>query len=105
MHPIATICLEIMQVKTARELRELMGAAALAQNFAAISALVDPNKRFTEGHMKLHANNLAMLVGAEEKEFPLVVQGLLDKLKKKKSISEDDARKILAGIRKATTSI
>lgn len=105
MHPIATICLEIMQVKTARELRELMGAAALAQNFAAISALVDPNKRFTEGHMKLHANNLAMLVGAGEKEFPLVVQGLLDILKKKKSISEDDARKILLGIRKETTSI
>ncbi len=102
MHPIATISLEIMKVKTARELREVMGAAALAQNYAAISALVDPNKRFTEGHMRLHATNFALLVGASEEEFPQVVKGLIQILGKKKSISEDDARKVLDKIRNGT---
>ncbi len=62
VHPIARIALKIMGVKTARDLAEIMAAVGLAQNLAAVRALV--TEGIQKGHMKLHAKNLAVMAGA-----------------------------------------
>jgi len=52
-HPIAKICTKILGVSTANELSCVMATAGLAQNFAAMRALVTDG--IQKGHMKLHA--------------------------------------------------
>jgi hydroxymethylglutaryl-CoA reductase len=52
-HPIAKICTKILGVSTANDLSCIMAAAGLAQNFAAMHALV--TEGIQKGHMKLHA--------------------------------------------------
>ena len=52
-HPIAKICTKILGVSTAQELSCIMVAVGLAQNFAAMRALVTDG--IQKGHMKLHA--------------------------------------------------
>jgi len=52
-HPIAKICTKILGVSSANELSCIMAAAGLAQNFAAMRALV--TEGIQKGHMKLHA--------------------------------------------------
>ncbi len=62
VHPIARIALKILGVKKASELAEVMAAVGLAQNLAALRALV--TEGIQRGHMKLHAKNLAIMAGA-----------------------------------------
>lgn len=62
VHPIAKIALKILGVQTARELGEVMAAVGLAQNLAALRALV--HEGIQKGHMRLHARNLAIMAGA-----------------------------------------
>ena len=52
-HPIAKICTKMLGVSTANELSCIMVAVGLAQNFAAMRALV--TEGIQKGHMKLHA--------------------------------------------------
>ena len=52
-HPIAKICTKILGVSSANELSCIMAATGLAQNFAAMRALV--TEGIQKGHMKLHA--------------------------------------------------
>jgi hydroxymethylglutaryl-CoA reductase len=52
-HPIAKICTKILGVSTANELSCIIATAGLAQNFAAMRALV--TEGIQKGHMKLHA--------------------------------------------------
>ena len=52
-HPITKICTKILGVSTANELSCVMTAVGLAQNFAAMHALV--TEGIQKGHMKLHA--------------------------------------------------
>jgi len=52
-HPIAKICTKILGVSSANELSCIIAAAGLAQNFAAMRALV--TEGIQKGHMKLHA--------------------------------------------------
>ena len=51
-HPITKICLKILNVKTSTELTQMMAAVGLAQNFAALKALV--TEGIQKGHMRLH---------------------------------------------------
>ena len=53
LHPVAKTCLKILGVSSTRDLSEIMAAVGLAQNFAALYALVTTG--IQEGHMKLHA--------------------------------------------------
>lgn len=62
VHPIAKIALKILGVNTAKELAEVMAAVGLAQNLAALRALV--TEGIQKGHMRLHARNLAVMAGA-----------------------------------------
>jgi hydroxymethylglutaryl-CoA reductase len=62
VNPIARICLKILGVRTARELAEVIASVGLAQNLAALRALV--TEGIQRGHMSLHARNLAVTAGA-----------------------------------------
>jgi len=62
VHPIAKLALKILGVSSAKELAEVMAAVGLAQNLAALRALVAEG--IQRGHMKLHAKNLAIMAGA-----------------------------------------
>lgn len=61
-NPVAKIGLKILGVKTSQELAEVMAAVGLANNFAALRAMV--YEGIQKGHMKLHARNIAISAGA-----------------------------------------
>lgn len=75
-NPSAAIGLRIAGVKSAPELAALMGAVGLAQNFAALRALV--SEGIQQGHMGLHARNLAAAAGAPDEFFDEVVAGMIE---------------------------
>jgi len=56
-HPIAKICTKILKLQNVQELACIMAATGLAQNFAAMHALV--TEGIQKGHMKLHARKQA----------------------------------------------
>ncbi|MDK2464818.1 MAG: hydroxymethylglutaryl-CoA reductase, degradative [Candidatus Korarchaeota archaeon] len=94
VHPVARLALKVLGIKTARELAEVMVAVGLAQNFAALRALA--TEGIQAGHMKLHARNVAMAVGAVGEEVDLVVERLV----RMKKIREDVAREVLSEVRR-----
>lgn len=75
-NPGARIGLQITAVESAAELAELMCSVGLAQNFAALRALVSSG--IQKGHMSLHARSVAELAGAPAEIFDQVVNGLID---------------------------
>jgi hydroxymethylglutaryl-CoA reductase len=75
-HPIARVALKILGVKTARELAEVAAAVGLAQNLAALRALA--YEGIQRGHMKLHARNLAISVGATGELIDMIVQRMVE---------------------------
>ncbi|MDC0203314.1 hydroxymethylglutaryl-CoA reductase, degradative [Candidatus Nitrosopelagicus sp.] len=56
-HAIAKICTKILKLQNVQELACIMAATGLAQNFAAMRALV--TEGIQKGHMKLHARKQA----------------------------------------------
>lgn len=72
----AALGLAISGTGSAKELAELMAAVGLAQNFAALRALV--GRGIQHGHMKLHARSLVAAVGAPDGVFEEVVSRLVD---------------------------
>jgi len=74
-NPAAALGLELAAAHTATELAELMGAVGLAQNFAALRALVTDG--IQKGHMGLHARALAASAGASPEIFDQVVAGMV----------------------------
>ena len=62
VHPTARLSLKILGVKSARELAEIVAAAGLVQNLAALRSLV--TEGIQKGHMILHARNVAISAGA-----------------------------------------
>ncbi|MEM2935259.1 MAG: hydroxymethylglutaryl-CoA reductase, degradative [Candidatus Thermoplasmatota archaeon] len=93
VHPMAKLCLKIMGVKTAKELAEIMASVGLAQNFAAIYAL--STKGIQAGHMKLHAQNIAIMAGAKGEEIDIVAKKMVEEGK----IRMDRAKEIIEEIR------
>jgi hydroxymethylglutaryl-CoA reductase len=61
-------------VQTARELAEIVVSVGLAQNLAALRALA--TEGIQQGHMRLHARQVAIAAGALCHEVELVVQRL-----------------------------
>ena len=56
LHPMARLSLDMMQKPNARDLMQIIAAAGLAQNFAALRALT--TKGIQHGHMKMHLMNI-----------------------------------------------
>ncbi len=75
-NPSASIARRILNVKTSRELMDVLGAVGLAQNFAAIRALA--TEGIQRGHMSLHARSVVQAAGAPAEIFEQVVQKLIE---------------------------
>jgi hydroxymethylglutaryl-CoA reductase len=90
LHPMAKVALKILNVKTAIELAEIMGACGLGQNLAALRALAAEG--IQRGHMSLHAKNIAVMAGASGELIDQVAQKLIEEGK----IRVDRAKEILS---------
>ncbi len=75
VHPGARATLELMQIKTANELAEIIVSVGLAQNLAAIRALA--TEGIQRGHMNLHARQVAISAGAQGKQIDQLAQQLV----------------------------
>lgn len=63
VHPAAKAAIQLMGIKTASELAEIIVSVGLAQNMAALRALA--TEGIQRGHMSLHARQVAVAAGAE----------------------------------------
>lgn len=70
LHPMAKLSLEMLQKPSARDLMQIMAAAGLAQNFAALRALT--TKGIQHGHMKMHLQNILNQFDATDDEKQIV---------------------------------
>lgn len=93
VHPIAKVALKILGVSTAQELAEVMAAVGLAQNLAALRALVAEG--IQAGHMRLHARNVAIMAGASG----ALIDEVAERMVKERVIRVDRAAEILRGIK------
>jgi hydroxymethylglutaryl-CoA reductase len=66
LHPLAKLSLEMLQKPSAAVLMQIIAAAGLAQNFAALRALT--TKGIQHGHMKMHLQNILNQLGATQVE-------------------------------------
>lgn len=72
--PLVKVNQQLAQVTSARQLMGVTAAVGLAQNVAALRALVTDG--IQRGHMSLQRKSLALSVGATPTELPAVVQRL-----------------------------
>lgn len=78
LNPRVALSHDLLGNPSARELAQIIVSIGLAQNFAALKALVSTG--IQQGHMKLQTKSLALLAGASESEVaPLVEQLIADK--------------------------
>ncbi|MCK4380032.1 MAG: hydroxymethylglutaryl-CoA reductase, degradative, partial [Candidatus Lokiarchaeota archaeon] len=92
IHPMARLALKILNVKSASELSQVGAALGLAQNVAALRALV--SEGIQKGHMALHSRNIAKLAGVPDKFIEKVATKMIDE----KKIRVDYAKEILKKI-------
>ncbi len=93
VHPLAQFALQVMQVASARELAEVIVSVGLAQNLAALRALV--TEGIQRGHMALHARQVAIAAGARPTEVDRVATVLVAE----RQVRAERAREILAALR------
>ncbi len=94
IHPTARACVKILGVKTALELGHVIASVGLAQNLAALRALVAEG--IQEGHMALHARNVAATAGAKGE----LIDAIADRLVKEKNVRVERAKEILAELKR-----
>ena len=94
LNPMVVASFDLLGQPTAKELASIVVSVGLAQNFAALRALVTTG--IQAGHMKLQAKSLALLAGAQEDEIAAVVAELL----KEKQFNQAKAKEILTKMRK-----
>lgn len=75
IHPAAQVAVKILGVKSAAELGQIIAAAGLANNMAAMKALA--TEGIQRGHMSLHARNLANTVGAKGEILETIVKQMV----------------------------
>lgn len=90
--PKAKAAFEILGIKEAKEFAEIVAAIGLAQNLAALKALVTDG--IQKGHMALQAKSLAMSQGATGVEIEQVAKRL-----QTRSMNANTAQKILDELR------
>lgn len=66
VHPLAKLAIDILKNPSGPELMQIVAAAGLASNFAAIRSLITDG--IQKGHMKLHLNNILIHFNATEAE-------------------------------------
>ncbi len=93
-HPIAKIAVKILGAKSSQELAEVMACVGLANNFAALRAMVEEGIQY--GHMKLHAKNIAVIAGAKGGLIATVAKKLADE----RTITVSRAKEIIEALKK-----
>lgn len=88
-NPLYAFNLKIMGNPDARELGAIVSSVGLAQNLAALRALVTSG--IQRGHMRLHARNMALSVGITPDAIPQAVSYMVQK----NSISHETATEFL----------
>jgi hydroxymethylglutaryl-CoA reductase len=76
VHPAAGVALKILENPSAQKLSEIIAAVGLAQNLAAIRALA--TEGIQQGHMRMHARQLAVAAGAEGDRVARVARQMID---------------------------
>jgi hydroxymethylglutaryl-CoA reductase len=76
VHPVAKLGLKILGAKTAKELAMVLSAVGLAQNLAALRALAAEG--IQQGHMRLHARNIAATAGSRGSQIDIVAKKISD---------------------------
>lgn len=74
-HPVAALALRILGVTNSRQLAQVAASVGLAQNLAALRALVAEG--IQRGHMALHARQLALAAGAPPEMANLIAEQLV----------------------------
>ncbi len=92
VHPTAQACLKILGVGTAAELACIIAAVGLAQNFGAMKALATVG--IQQGHMALHAHNVAIVAGATGPEVEQLAAILVDKRQVRQDIAVNELAKL-----------
>ena len=93
LNPRVVLSHELLGQPFAKDLAQIIVSMGLAQNFAALKALVGVG--IQQGHMKLQAKSLALLAGAKEAEVPKLVEGLIAE----KTFNLEKAKSILKALR------
>ena len=93
LNPRVVLSHELLGQPFAKDLAQIIVSMGLAQNFAALKALVGAG--IQQGHMKLQAKSLALLAGAKEAEVPKLVDGLIAE----KTFNLEKAKSILKELR------
>ncbi|GBG97398.1 hydroxymethylglutaryl-CoA reductase, degradative [Lactococcus termiticola] len=91
--PKAQAAMTILDIKSAKELAQVIASVGLAQNLAALRALV--SEGIQKGHMSLQARTLAMNVGAKGDE----IEQLTDLLKAEAVMNQAIAESLLRNLR------
>ena len=94
LNPTVKTSFNILKNPDAKTLASIIVSIGLAQNFAALKALVSTG--IQKGHMKLQARSLALFAGAKDNEVEIVVEKLLTS----KFINLETAKNIILEIRK-----
>ena len=94
LNPTVQISHRLLGEPSAIELAGIIASLGLAQNFAALKALVTTG--IQAGHMKLQARSLALLAGAKDEEVPRLVSQLLGN----KPFNLEKAQTLLQELRK-----
>lgn len=92
INPGVKIARALLNNPDAKTLASIITSVGLAQNFAALRALVSDG--IQKGHMKLHAKSLALLAGATNENLDIVVE----KLRKEKHMNLETAKKIITNL-------
>lgn len=95
LNPSVQVAHELLGNPDAQTLARIIVSVGLAQNFAALKALVSTG--IQHGHMKLQAKSLALLAGASPSEVAPVVQALLED----KPFNLEKAQAVLEKIRQS----
>ncbi len=89
VNPIYQLAFKIMSISEVSEFAGILGAVGLAQNLAALRALV--SEGIQAGHMSLHARNIAITAGATGEQIDNIAEIMVAE----KNISVDRAKEIL----------
>ncbi|MFB6133805.1 MAG: hydroxymethylglutaryl-CoA reductase, degradative [Halanaeroarchaeum sp.] len=89
LQPVAGAAMEILDVDSADELAGVFAAVGLAQNLAALRALT--SEGIQQGHMSLHAKNIAIQAGAPED----LVDEIAEVMVEEDAVRQDRAEELL----------
>ncbi|MFC4024916.1 hydroxymethylglutaryl-CoA reductase, degradative [Oceanobacillus longus] len=76
VHPLAKLSLSIMDIKSAKELAQVIVAVGLAQNLGALKALATDG--IQKGHMALHSRSVAIAAGASGEMIDIIAEKLIE---------------------------